>query len=179
MCRPPHGHLLHLTQPCKCKRRLRPLFARYVVLGKSNAKTCLMVLMFAAVTCETHQTHSLTTCTSENLYAVSQDWRVHLAHISLRKNWLQGTTTGDKNELLWKHQINYQTLPAQFRKVYGDCVMYHRLCADQSCATEHSVLRGHIATGHFHRQKEANAGCQAKARWHASRAPGHGACLAS
>jgi len=30
---------------------------------------------------------------------------------------LQGTTTGDKNEILWQHGINYQSLPEQFKKV--------------------------------------------------------------
>lgn len=30
---------------------------------------------------------------------------------------LQGTTTGDKNEILWQHKVNYQTLPEQFKKV--------------------------------------------------------------
>ena len=30
---------------------------------------------------------------------------------------LQGTTTGDKNEILWQHNVNYQTLPEQFKKV--------------------------------------------------------------
>lgn len=29
---------------------------------------------------------------------------------------LKGTSTGDKNEILWLHQINYQLLPEQFRK---------------------------------------------------------------
>ena len=32
---------------------------------------------------------------------------------------LQGTTTADKNELLWKHNINYQSLPEQMKKVCG------------------------------------------------------------
>jgi tRNA(His) 5'-end guanylyltransferase len=30
---------------------------------------------------------------------------------------LQGTTTGGKNEILWQHGINYQSLPEQFKKV--------------------------------------------------------------
>ena len=30
---------------------------------------------------------------------------------------MQGTSTGDKNEILWLHKINYQLLPEQFRKV--------------------------------------------------------------
>lgn len=30
---------------------------------------------------------------------------------------MQGTTTADKNELLWKHNVNYQTLPEQMKKV--------------------------------------------------------------
>ena len=30
--------------------------------------------------------------------------------------FLQGTTTGDKNEILWQHNVNYQTLPEQFKK---------------------------------------------------------------
>lgn len=32
---------------------------------------------------------------------------------------LQGTSTGGKNEILWHHEINYQTLPEQFKKVTG------------------------------------------------------------
>lgn len=36
---------------------------------------------------------------------------------------MQGTTTGDKNEILWQHNINYQTLPEQFKKASGSAHM--------------------------------------------------------
>ena len=29
---------------------------------------------------------------------------------------LQGTTTGDKNEILWQHGVNYHNLSEQFKK---------------------------------------------------------------
>ena len=37
---------------------------------------------------------------------------------------MQGTTTGDKNEILWQHNVNYQTLPEQFKKASGYAAMY-------------------------------------------------------
>ncbi|KAL3133354.1 hypothetical protein ABBQ38_007227 [Trebouxia sp. C0009 RCD-2024] len=37
---------------------------------------------------------------------------------------LKGTTTGDKNEILWQHNVNYQTLPEQFKK--GTVITRHR-----------------------------------------------------
>lgn len=44
---------------------------------------------------------------------------------------LQGTTTGDKNEILWQHGINYHNLSEQFKK--ASC----RLAKSQQL---HSVL---------------------------------------
>ncbi|DBA88124.1 TPA: hypothetical protein ACH3X2_005119 [Trebouxia sp. C0005] len=37
---------------------------------------------------------------------------------------LKGTTTGDKNEILWQHGINYQSLPEQFKK--GTVITRHK-----------------------------------------------------
>ncbi|KAL0055109.1 hypothetical protein WJX82_007102 [Trebouxia sp. C0006] len=37
---------------------------------------------------------------------------------------LKGTTTGDKNEILWQHGINYQGLPEQFKK--GTVITRHK-----------------------------------------------------
>lgn len=48
---------------------------------------------------------------------------------------LQGTTTGDKNEILWQHNVNYQNLPEQFKKVSGHSGHVHEPASQVALCT--------------------------------------------
>ena len=111
---------------------------------------------------------------------------------------LQGTTTGDKNEILWQHGINYQSLPEQFKKVsfwMPECVSVHAMCmpCDTSamacnfkfrhticsamlcwCAIWQTLLGA--SAGHCDHQAQASTSSEAKIRWNACWAHGYDTC---